>query len=521
MKRRASVNKNKRVKAVEEEIVDEPVLSNPSSTSSSENSGDHTDKQEIHEIEQEIARQKEEREKEENPSMSEDQDNQESENENEEQKQESEDDDENDKKELFPSESEEINDEFSENEFEKAAKQTIKEEAQVKKEAEEELLTNVAEEQRYVLPSGQEVVKSREFGDMATIGTRIREVVAVLNDFKNKREEGRSRQEYVNLLIQDIQTYYSCNEFLANFVVDLFGPKAAVDFMEANETPRPTTIRVNTLKSKRRDLAQKLIAKGVNVDMIEWCKSGLVVYESQIPIGATVEYLSGMYILQSSSSWAAVIALAPQPNERILDMCSAPGGKSTHIAALMKNTGTLVANDVSKDRLKAVVGNVQRLGITNTIVTSYDGHEFPKVMGGFDRVLVDAPCTGLGIISKDSSVKLSKSEADLRTYSKMQKELLLHAIDSVNPKSATGGYVVYSTCSVSVQENEAVVDYALRKRNVKVVPIDLQEGVGEPGMVGWKQYHFNPSIKLARRFLPHVQNMDGFFVCKLKLYVEH
>ena len=167
-----------------------------------------------------------------------------------------------------------------------------------------------------------------------------------------------------------MQTYYSCNEFLARLSIDLFGPKGAYEFMEANEQPRPVTIRVNTLRTRRRELAQKLINKGVNVDMIEWCKSGLVVYESQVPIGATPEYLAGHYMLQSSSSWVSVIALAPQPHEKILDMCAAPGGKSTHIAALMKNTGVLVANDVSKERLKAVVANVHRLGITNTITMS-------------------------------------------------------------------------------------------------------------------------------------------------------
>ena len=198
-------------------------------------------------------------------------------------------------------------------------------------------------------------------------------------------------------------------------------------------------------------------------------------------------------------------------------MCAAPGGKSTHIAAMMKNTGMLVANDVSKDRLKAVVANVHRLGITNTVITNYDGHEFPKVMGQFDRVLVDAPCTGLGVLSKDSAAKLSKSEDDLKLCTKVQKELLLAAIDSVNPKSKTGGYVVYSTCSVSVEENEAVVQYALKKRNVKICKIDLQDGVGDEGYVNYRQFRFHPSMKLARRFLPHVHNMDGFFVCKLKV----
>ena len=113
-------------------------------------------------------------------------------------------------------------------------------------------------------------------------------------------------------------------------------------------------------------------------------------------------------MLQAASSFLPVIALSPQPNERVLDMASAPGGKATHMAALMQNTGVIFANDVNKARTKGLTANVHRLGCKNVIVSSYDGREFPRVMGGFDRVLLDAPCSGTGVISKDPSVKISK-----------------------------------------------------------------------------------------------------------------
>ena len=124
--------------------------------------------------------------------------------------------------------------------------------------------------------------------------------------------------------------------------------------------------------------------------------------------GATPEYLAGHYMLQAASSFLPVIALSPQPNERVLDMASAPGGKTTHIAALLQNTGVVFANDANKQRTKSLTANVHRLGCKNVVVCSYDGREFPKVMGGFDRVLLDAPCSGTGVISKDSSVKINK-----------------------------------------------------------------------------------------------------------------
>lgn len=124
--------------------------------------------------------------------------------------------------------------------------------------------------------------------------------------------------------------------------------------------------------------------------------------------GATPEYLAGHYMLQAASSFLPVIALSPQPDERILDMASAPGGKTTHIAALLQNTGHVFANDATKARTKSLAANVHRMGCKNVTVCSYDGREFPKVMGGFDRVLLDAPCSGTGVISKDSSVKVNK-----------------------------------------------------------------------------------------------------------------
>jgi ribosomal RNA methyltransferase Nop2 len=170
-------------------------------------------------------------------------------------------------------------------------------------------------------------------------------------------------------------------------------------------------------------LAQNLIQRGVNLDpLAEWSKVGIKVYESRVPIGATPEYLAGHYMLQSASSLLPVIALDPQPGERILDMASAPGGKTTYIAQLMKNTGCLFANDLKKDRLKALQFNLYRLGVINTVVTCRDGRKYPAIFpGSFDRVLLDAPCTGLGIISKDPSIKANRLLLDIYKNSHVQK----------------------------------------------------------------------------------------------------
>ena len=142
----------------------------------------------------------------------------------------------------------------------------------------------------------------------------------------------RSRSEYTELLHRDLCRFYGYNEFLMDRIINIFPFGELLDFLDANEAPRPLTIRTNTLKTRRKELAQALIARGVNLDPVgKWSKVGLVIYSSQVPVGATPEYLAGHYLIQGAASFLPVMALAPQENERVLDMCAAPGGKTTHI----------------------------------------------------------------------------------------------------------------------------------------------------------------------------------------------
>ena len=369
-----------------------------------------------------------------------------------------------------------------------------------------------------VLPTTEEKEREATEGqDAQVVYGRIRDILRVLSDFKRFKGVNRSRADYIQQLLDDIISYYGYTEFLAEKLFNMFSPDEAVAFFDANETPRPVTIRANTLKTRRRDLAQSLINRGVSLEPIgKWSKVGLQIFDSSVPIGATPEYLAGHYMLQSPSSFLPVMALDPQPNERVLDMASAPGGKTSYMSALMQNTGVIFANDANMSRTKSLSANVHRLGCKNVIVCSYDGRQFPKVIGGFDRVLLDAPCSGTGVVSKDQSVKVNKTERDFALLSHLQKQLILCAIDSINTKSETGGYVVYSTCSITVDEDEAVVDYALKKRpNVKLVDTGLEFGVEGFTTIAGKK--FNKDMRLTRRFYPHVHNMEGFFVSKLQV----
>lgn len=383
-------------------------------------------------------------------------------------------------------------------------------------EAELELVQGADQPRAIILPTTeQEEEMAQHPVDVTSVRTRMIEIVKVLENFKDLAEEGRSRTDYTTRLLKDICEYFGYSEFLADKLFNLFSPSEAMEFFEANEVARPITIRTNTLKTRRRDLAQTLVNRGVNLQPIgAWTKVGLQVFDSQVPIGATPEYLAGHYILQAASSFLPVMALDPQENERVLDMAAAPGGKTTYISAMMKNTGCVFANDANKARTKSLIANIQRLGCKNTIVCHYDAREFPKVIGGFDRVLLDAPCSGTGVIGKDESVKISRTEKDFIQIPHLQKQLLLSAIDSVDANSK-GAIIVYSTCSVAVDENESVVDYALRKRpNVKLVETGLQ--IGKEGFTSYRGKHFSSKLSLTRRYYPHTYNVDGFYVAKFK-----
>jgi ribosomal RNA methyltransferase Nop2 len=386
-------------------------------------------------------------------------------------------------------------------------------------EASEELREQVAKHTAtYILPTREELERDVDrVVPPSELKSHIESILEVLADFNQRREPGRSRKEYVDQLGLFIAELYGYLPELVEYFLTMFSPSEALEFIDYSDKPRPMVIRTNTLKTRRKDLALALMKRGVSLDpLASWSKVGLKITESPVPIGATPEYLSGHYMLQSAASMCPVLALSPQPKERVLDMSSAPGGKTSYLSQLMRNTGVVFANDLKPDRQKATVANMHRLGVKNVVTCTYDGRKLPKLFHNykFDRVLLDAPCSGLGVISRDPSCKVQRTLADVKKTAHLQKELLLAAIDVLNHKSKTGGIMVYSTCSVSVFENEEVVDYALKKRDIKIINTELD--FGTHGFTRYQQQRFHPSLANTRRFYPHVHNMDGFFVAKIQ-----
>lgn len=344
---------------------------------------------------------------------------------------------------------------------------------------------------------------------------RIHSNLKLLSSWKTSSQlTTKSRSEVLSSWYADIAAYYSYSIYMVEKLAGLFGCEEALQFFEANEQARPVTLRVNTLKTRKRDLVQALTGRGVTIEALgTWTPVGLQVFDSPVPIGATPEYLAGHYLLQAGSSLLPVQALDPQVNDRVLDMSAAPGGKSTHLAALMRNSGVLFCNDSSKDRLKSLIANIHRMGVHNTVVCNYDGRKLPSILGAnsFQRILLDAPCSGTGVISKDPTVKASKTDSDFEMLTHLQKELILSAADMCE----VGGFFVYSTCSVTVEENEEVVAYALAKRkNLKLVETGIP--FGKDGFTSFRGKQFPQSLKLTKRFYPHMHNMDGFFVSKFE-----
>ena len=398
---------------------------------------------------------------------------------------ESDDEDDDDDDEAFGNDDEVDDDDMSDDEELEVERQSrlldarrVEEAEEAEEEYRETIATNTS---IYHLPLKEELDKDIDrVVPPSELKSHIESILEVLADFKNRREPERSRKEYVDQLGLFIAELYGYLPELVEYFLTMFSPSEALEFVDYSDKVRPMVIRTNTLKTRRKDLALALMKRGVSLDPLAgWSKVGLKIMESPVPVGATPEYLSGHYMLQSAASMCPVLALAPQPKERVLDMSAAPGGKTSYIAQLMRNTGVIFANDLRSDRQKATVANMHRLGVKNVITCMHDGRKLSKLFKQFkfDRVLLDAPCSGLGVISRDPSVKVQRTIADVKKTAHLQKELLLAAIDVLNHKSKTGGVMVYSTCSISVAENEEVVNYALSKRDIKIIDTELDFGM--------------------------------------------
>jgi NOL1/NOP2/sun family putative RNA methylase len=293
--------------------------------------------------------------------------------------------------------------------------------------------------------------------------------------------------------------------------IALWGEDETLQFIAACEKPIRTSIRLNTLRKEPEKVVETLQMKDINLERIPWLTHGYYAdFEGHSTPGAFLEHMLGYYYVQGVPSMTTVEVLDPQPDETVLDLAAAPGGKTTHIAQKMQNTGRVLAIEMDRRRLTSLESNILRCGVTNAIVLRGDAKKVEKLGLAPEKILLDAPCSGEGLIPLDPTRKTSKSMADIRFCATREDELLDAAVSVLAP----GGTIVYSTCSIAPEENEYIVDDILKRYpEMRVAPIPLE--FGTPGYSEPFGVDLDESMKLAKRFLPHLHGSEGFFICKM------
>ncbi|MFH1182532.1 MAG: NOL1/NOP2/sun family putative RNA methylase [Candidatus Woesearchaeota archaeon] len=282
-------------------------------------------------------------------------------------------------------------------------------------------------------------------------------------------------------------------------------------FMSTSFTYLNKSIRVNTLKITVPELKSRL-ENSWRLKQVPWCREGFWIAGERTDIGNLPGHGLGYFYVQEAASMIPPVALSPEPGEIVLDMCASPGSKSTQIAAMMKNQGLLIANDINGERMKPLGINLQMAGVTNAVLTLSKGHRFNALPGVFDRILVDAPCSGTGAIRKSLKTLQIWNPFMVKRLAGTQKILIDTAFNILKP----GGVMAYSTCSVEPEENEAVVDSLLRRHaNAEIEKIDL-EIKRSPCITSYDGNTYRSEVSKCLRIWPFDNDTEGFFVARIR-----
>jgi len=293
--------------------------------------------------------------------------------------------------------------------------------------------------------------------------------------------------------------------------IKFLGLEETKQYLKANERSLIPSIRVNTLKITVSDLREKLENKGFQLETINWVPYGFNVKKAPQNLGSLHEFLQGYYYLQNIASMIPAIILNPKPDEVVVDMCAAPGSKATQLAQIMKNKGSLILIEKNEKRIPALHVNLRRMGVLNSIVLNNDAINLKRLDIKADKILLDAPCTGEGLIRQDPSRKKSKTLDDIKKMVNVQKKLLNAGLNSLKPN----GLLLYSTCSIAPEENEIVIDNLLQnKDNFSILEISRQ--YGSEGLNHIFNKNLRNDLKHSQRLYPHIHDTIGFFFCLIK-----
>ncbi len=278
----------------------------------------------------------------------------------------------------------------------------------------------------------------------------------------------------------------------------------------------PKTFRVNTLKASKQIVKERFEEYGIDLKQVPWYSDAFVL--QNYAIGNTLENFLGYIYIQELTSMLPPLILQLQAelqhSEFILDGCAAPGSKTTQLAALMKNHGTIIANDIDYNRIRALKFNIEKTGSLNVIITNRDLRLFEKGNNSFDIILVDAPCSSEGTIRKNPTMlsKWFNQKKRISGYANLQQQLINKAFNLLKPE----GCLVYSTCTFAPEENEGVINWLLERHPATIEQIDIPRMKLSPGILEWNGKVFNSEIKKTVRIWPHHNDTDGFFIAKVR-----
>ncbi|WP_141732317.1 RsmB/NOP family class I SAM-dependent RNA methyltransferase [Oligoflexus tunisiensis] len=282
-------------------------------------------------------------------------------------------------------------------------------------------------------------------------------------------------------------------------------------FVASLEKPLPTTLWVNTRAIPSAALLDLMPWPQESVQPLSWRPDAFRVPEASRP-GTQPEYLAGFYHLQEEVSMIPPLLLDPQPGERVLDLCAAPGNKTMQIALAMQNQGTVVGHDWNFNRLRILRSHSQRLGLSIISTALGNGAHFKGADGFFDRVLVDAPCSCEGTVRKNPRIMYHQQQPGALLYNGIQLAILQRAVEACRP----GGRIVYSTCTFRPEENEVVIDRILKAHpDLDVLPVVVPGLNHSSGLTAFEQETFDPRVARALRIWPHQNDSGGFFICVL------
>ncbi len=278
------------------------------------------------------------------------------------------------------------------------------------------------------------------------------------------------------------------------------------------------SIRCNTLKMQPQELKARLEKKGWKINQPYKEYPEIMIIENNLlpgELGRSKEHLLGYYYVQEISSMTSILALKPTENDNFLDCCSSPGSKTTQAAAMMNNKGNIIANDNKLGRIVILASNLEKCGVSSTIITKRDSvqlcRRFKNAGFYFDKILVDAPCSGEGTLRSSPKTFIMWNHKMIDIFSLQQRAIAGAALEVLKE----GGEMVYSTCTHAPEENEQVIQYLLDNFDIELEEIKLPLKT-RPGITEWQGRKFNEEIKKACRIYPQDNNTEGFFLCKMK-----